>query len=150
MSRYQQIANAVWMVAGVLIVIASTKLGILSAGGPSIGFIPSIAGALIAILGAFQFIQEARARDKDTRTFFPDRGAARRVVTVIATLIGTTLLMQPLGFLLTALLTMVVLLTVIERDNWLVTVAFALAASVGVWWLFTSLDVVLPHGPFGF
>lgn len=149
MSRYQQIANGVWIVGGVLIVVASMKLGILSAGEPSIGFIPSIAGALIALLGALQFAQEARNRDKDTRTFFPDRAAARRVVTVIATLIGTTLLMQPLGFLLTALLTMVVLLTVIERGNWLVTVAFALAASVGVWWLFTSLDVVLPHGPFG-
>lgn len=150
MSRYQQIANGVWIVGGILIVIASMELGILSAGEPSIGFIPSIAGALIAMLGALQFIQEARNRDKDTRTFFPDRGAARRVVTVIATLIGASVLMQPLGFLLTALLTMIVLLTVIERDNWLVTVAFALAASVGVWWLFTSLDVVLPHGPFGF
>ena len=153
MPTYQRILNVVWVVLGAAIAVYADGFGVWQAGGPSSGFMPLLAGILICGLGALQLVQTARGGSAEVAaepTFFPDRGAARRVLCVIAALIAVALLMEPLGFVLTAFLVTLFLLTIIEFRGWLVTLAVALTASVGVWWLFTKLDVLLPGGPWGF
>jgi putative tricarboxylic transport membrane protein len=150
MYRYQRFLNVIWIVLGVSVAVYASRLGVWQPGGPSIGFMPLAAGTLIATLGALQIFLSEHVVDNAEASFFPSRDALRRVFSVIATLVAIALLMQPLGFLLTAFLAMVFLLTIIECRGWLSTIAIALGASVGVWWLFTRLDVILPRGPFGF
>ena len=151
MQTYQQILNALWIALGASIAVYSYRLGVWQSGGPATGFMPLSAGILICGLGTLQFLQGTRGQgDAEPASFFPDRAALRRVVSVIAALVTVALLMERLGFLLTAFLTVLFLLTVIELRGWLSTIVIALAASTGVWWLFTRLDVVLPRGPWGF
>jgi hypothetical protein len=71
-------------------------------------------------------------------------------VAILLALIGTVLLLEPLGFRLTTLATYLFLLYTLGRPRPLVAVAVALAASFGVYYVFvTLLKVALPVGRLG-
>ena len=147
--RVDLAVDAFWVLLGLAISAHAVALGLWAPSGPGGGFVPLLAGAVIAAGGAGLLL--SRARPAPGVPFWSARVAALRVLAVLAGLVAIAVLMPVLGFLLTAIPTMAFLLTVIERQRWPWVVGLAIGSSVGLYWLFDRiLEMALPKGPFGF
>jgi hypothetical protein len=139
--------NAVWVAVGLGIAAASWATGVWDASGPGGGFLGLIAGLVIALGGAFLLAAEAG----EERAFTIDPAALRRILAVVGGLCLMTLLMPMLGFILAAIVTLLPLLRLIERQSWAAILAFSLISTLVIYWVFDRLlSSTLPHGPFGF
>jgi hypothetical protein len=75
----------------------------------------------------------------------------RHAVAILGACAFMALALERLGYRLTILLTLLALLTVVEQKGWIVAAVFALAFSLGTYFLFGGvLRVPVPQGPFGF
>ena len=139
--------NLVWVAVGLGIAAASWATGVWDAAGPGGGFLGLIAGLAIALGGALLLATEAGER----RAFAVDLAAARRILAVVFGLAAMALLMPVLGFILAAIVTLVPLLRLIERQSWTAILAFSLISTLVIYWVFDRLlGSTLPHGPLGF
>jgi putative tricarboxylic transport membrane protein len=145
--RPETMMNLVWVAAGLGIAGAAIPTGIWTGGGPGSGFLGFAAGLAIAAAGALLLASGEQA----DRIFRPDAAAARRILAVIGGLCAMALLIPLLGFILAAILTLVVLLRLIERQGWAAILTFSIASTLIVWWVFDwLLGSTLPRGPLGF
>ena len=68
---------------------------------------------------------------------------------VIACLMAFSLALDPLGFLLSAIPLMVLLMRLIDPVRWSITIPLAILAPTGMWWVLKhGLGIQLPHGIF--
>jgi putative tricarboxylic transport membrane protein len=120
--------------------------------GPGPGFFPfwlSLLGAALAIAllaGAFR----RRNQDEAGQALLPGGAAAGRVVAILGAVAGAALLLDPLGYRLTALLFLGALAPLLGARSPVVIGIVALTGSFGVYLVFNDwLDVILPVGPLG-
>jgi putative tricarboxylic transport membrane protein len=150
-SRAWQVATVGFLALFAFTIVESLQLSLRDALGPGPGFFPfwlGVAGGLLAIL---LLVQAHRGRAPvPAGPLMPPADARRRVLAVVAALLGATLLLDPLGFRLTlALFCAGVLLALGIRRAWVVAV-FALAGGFGVFHIFYHwLKVPLPIGLLG-
>ncbi|MFN3746733.1 MAG: tripartite tricarboxylate transporter TctB family protein [Hyphomicrobiaceae bacterium] len=154
-----------WLVAagGFLILFAGTaylsfKLPLLDALGPGPGFFPlilALIGAVLALVLLAQLLAQTDGADAiadpdATEGLMPDRSAVFRLMGITVLLMAAFAVLDPLGYRLTALLFVTLLLLVMGVRNYLVIAAVALVASFGVFHSFYYwLKVPLPLGVFG-
>ncbi len=154
-----------WLVAaGAFLVLfagtiyLSSKLPLLDALGPGPGFFPLILGLLgvaltVVLIG--QLVRQpdapAGAPDPDaSEELIPDRSAMFRIVGIIVLLMAAFTALDPLGYRLTALLFITLLLLVLGVRNYLAIALVALTLSFGVFHSFYYwLKVPLPIGGLG-
>lgn len=75
----------------------------------------------------------------------------RHAVAILGACVFMALALERLGYRLTILVTLLALLTLVERKRWVVGAVFAIGFSLGSYFLFnTLLRVPLPQGPFRF
>jgi hypothetical protein len=75
----------------------------------------------------------------------------RHAVAILGACAFIALALEGLGYRLTLLVTLLVLVSVVEKKGWIVGIIFAVCFSFGTHYLFnTLLRVPLPQGPFGF
>ncbi len=136
----------------------SSKLPLLDALGFGPGFFPLILGLLGAVLSVALLMQLARAPadaeamidGSPAEDLVPDRGAVFRILGIIVLLAAAFTLLGPLGYRLTALLFMILLLLVLGVRNYVAIAAVSLVLSFGVFHAFYHwLKVPLPIGGFG-
>lgn len=143
----ETVMNLVWVVAGIGIIATSIQTGVWGPGGPGSGFLGLIAGVAIAGGGAVLMI----TREQAGREFRFDAGAARRILAVIGGLAVMALVIPWLGFILTAVLTLIVLLRLLEKQSWVAIVFFSIFSTLAVYAVFDRLlGSTLPTGPLGF
>jgi putative tricarboxylic transport membrane protein len=154
-----------WLVAagGFLALFAGTiylslKLPLLDALGPGPGFFPLILALLGAVLAVALIVEVARAPrgsanapDADAgEPFMPDGAAMFRIVGIAVLLLAAFSALDPLGYRLTALLFITLLLLALGIRNYVAIAVVALALSFGVFHSFYYwLKVPLPMGGFG-
>jgi hypothetical protein len=147
-------ANVVWFLLGLAICLYALRLKLWSAAtGPGSGFLPFIAGVLVALIGAALFTREwtRRPRDGEGAPFWEDRDGRNRVGLVVVALCVMAYLMPILGFLVAAVLVMTFLLGLTEKTRLASALVLALVSSLSIYWLFASLlQVRLPRGLLGF
>ncbi|MBI2205053.1 MAG: tripartite tricarboxylate transporter TctB family protein [Candidatus Rokubacteria bacterium] len=149
MHRAETAISALWTLLGIGITADAVQLGIWEPAGPASGFVPLLAGVVIGIGGIALLLR--RPSRADGRRFWESGAPALRVGAVLGALAVIAVLMDRLGFVLTAIPMMVFLLTVIERQRWTWVIGLAIGASVGLYWLFDRvLEMSLPKGPLGF
>jgi hypothetical protein len=74
----------------------------------------------------------------------------RHAVAILGTCAFIALALERLGYRLTILVALLVLISVVEKKGWIAGIVFAGCFSIGTHYLFnTLLRVPLPHGPFG-
>jgi hypothetical protein len=74
----------------------------------------------------------------------------RHAVAILGTCSFMALALERLGYRLTILIALLVLVSIVERKGWLAGVVFATSFALGTHYLFnTVLRVHLPKGPFG-
>ena len=119
--------------------------------GPGPGFFPfwlGLLGAVLSVLLIFEVWRQPADKPEDRLT--PDVPAIRRILATVILLIAATVFLDTLGFRLTALVFMAVLLPAIGARSLIAIPIFSLLGSFGVFHVFYQwLKVPLPIGIFG-
>jgi len=138
----------VWFLLGVAIAVAGSRLQFGTWDTPGPGFVPTLAGVVLAGLATAVFITEWRVR---ARPKAPGPGLDRwtlwRLVGTLVALFAYGLLLMPLGFMLTTLLVLGFLFRCIAGLGWVVSLGSTVAATVASYLLFSVwLKVPFPPG----
>jgi hypothetical protein len=149
------IMGAVWVLLGITIAVwsATFPFGGLKAPGPAL--LPLVCGLVLILLGVILLIQTRAQKvpssvDSSAR-LFPDGAAGRRVGLTLAVILASAILLQPVGFGLTAFFLLLFLMRAIEQQRWRVVLFYAFVSSAGVLIVFKILlKTQLPEGFLGF
>jgi hypothetical protein len=143
MRAAEKALNLFWIVLGLAVAGMSPRYVLFDAAGPGGGFLPFLAGLIVAACGLALLLSSVADRGER----WPDASVWLRMGTVVAALAAITLLMPHLGFILTVIPVMVVLMQAIERQSWLQVLATSVISTLAVYFLFTRLlGTALPRG----
>jgi putative tricarboxylic transport membrane protein len=119
--------------------------------GPGPGFFSFWLGILLIVLSLIQIVMiYRRPAEPLPDGFIPDREGVKRMLSIMAALIASLLLMNVLGFSLTMMGFCIFLLRRLGRQSWWLTLILSAVAGFGMAYLFALLQVMLPKGFLGF
>jgi putative tricarboxylic transport membrane protein len=148
--RSQRLAAAVLLAFGLAGALEAGRLAIGDPAHPGPGFFPFWLALLLCLVAVALFLRASPAPVAPGPAA-PAPAARGKAVMALATSVVYAFALEPLGFLLTTLLFLVVLLRAVERRSWLSTVTVAAATAVASHVVFKVwLDIQLPAGPWGF
>lgn len=152
MRRVYQIASLVFLVFSACLVFQSRQMEYYADLGPGPGFFPFWLGALLAVLSIIWLIQVSTGpRDTMEVGFIPSRQGLVRILSILVAMALFGWVVDDLGFQLTMLFFLGLLLITLGRQKLIVTAAVALVGSFGVYYAFTHwLDVQLPASSIDF
>jgi len=152
MKRPYQITGVVFLILAAFIAWESLELKFYTYIGPGPGFFPFWLALLLGTLSVLMILQATFRRPGPMPAdFFAGRAGYLRVGAIVLALAATTVLMEILGFRLTMLGTMILLLFALGRPSLIVTLLVSVIGSFGSFYVFTKLlRVPLPRGFFGF
>ena len=150
MKRIDLIAAAGVAALAVYILFESRKLGFGSFRVPQTGFFPRALGILLVLLTVGEVVRAIRSSvPAPTSEKIGGEGWVR-IGATLATMLGFTLLLERVGFLLATFFLMVLLLRAIEAPRWPKVFVVALITSLLSYGLFAwLLGVPLPAGILG-
>src|SRR3979490_738960 len=133
---------------GVFVIWSGLKLKLGSINDPGSGYVLFYTGLIMCVFAATIIVAAITeggptfgSRWEDTRWTKP--------LLVIACLTAFAFALDPLGFLLSAIPLMVLLLRVIDPVRWSLTIPLAVLTPLGVWWVLKrALLIQLPSGIF--
>ena len=149
MNWCEQAYNSLWIILGVTISLISIKLGLWGPSGPKDGLLPLLTGLSISLVGTLLLITElfSKSVGQQEKSFWESREASRRVVYVLAGFCCMALFMPYLGFLLTSIAVMTMLIWFTERQRLLSAVITALFVCSSLYFFFRYIfDIRLPKG----
>jgi hypothetical protein len=149
--NHDQVSSGLFFLAGLGICAYSLtyKLGTLAA--PASGLMPFLSGAVICLLAAIGFVHGtlARRRGAAWRPILAGVAWHRGLLTLLA-LLAFLFLLKPLGFALTTVLFVGVLLKTILPQRWPVVIAVSVLTAALSYLVFEVwLKAQLPTGPLG-
>ena len=144
-----------WIGVGAVFCIGAVQNGILlSPGVPGPGCLAFMVGsilialALLVLIPAF-FSRRGGAQKAQDEGFFPQRESFRKLFLALLFLSLYAFALERLGFLVTTLLFLILILRFIEPQKRTTVLSFSLTAAFLTWALFTALKVELPTGFLG-
>jgi putative tricarboxylic transport membrane protein len=151
MRRPYQITGAVLLLLAVYVAIESLRLRYYTPLGPGPGFFPFWLAVILGALAVGMLLQASLGRAEPMPPdFFASRTGYLKMGAVVLALVGTTALLEPLGFCLTTLAMYLLLLSALGRHSLIITALVSLGGSFGVYYVFMRwLQVPLPAGLFG-
>ena len=130
---------------GVFVVWSGLKLKLGTINDPGSGYVLFYTGLLMCLFAATIIVAAAEggptfgSRWKDARWTKP--------LLVIACLIAFAIALDTLGFLLSAIPLLLLLLRLVDPVRWSLAIPIALLAPLGVWWILKRLLLIqLPSG----
>lgn len=149
-----------WVLFGLFVMYASYKLGLTSELGqqqktfsPGPGLMPFACGAFMVLISLYLFLQKMFDRKFKRILIVPEEwpmfSNPLKIGIVLTALLGYAIFLVKLGYLLTTLITLIILFRCMQA-RWFVTVTISLVASVGTYVIFSKLGVLLPEGIIGF
>lgn len=134
---------------GVFVVWSGLRLKLGAINDPGSGYVLFYTGLLMCVLAATIIVAAVTeggptfgSRWKDARWTKP--------LLVIAALIAFSLALDRIGFLLSTIPLMLLLLRLVDPVRWTLAIPIALLAPLGVWWVLKRLLLIqLPSGIFG-
>lgn len=147
------IPAGVWVLLGLAAALAGSRMQLGTLAAPGSGFLPTVGGTALAVLGLVVFSVEWLAARERPRAPAPPAatGERWRVIAAIAVLVAYGLLLGALGFAVTTLLALGVLFRFVARLGWATSLAWTIGATVFAHALFRVwLKVPFPPGPWGF
>lgn len=128
--RFDRIASIVFFIIGVLFFTEALKISD-SAYGSSVGpkIFPMGLGASLIVLSALLIFQSFKAKSIKTAGDESDSPQYKRFLIILGAAIGYVLLLEPLGYVITTFVFLVIAFQTLERGKWLPTVVIAAAFS---------------------
>lgn len=141
-------------VFGAITAALSLQLPLGALRTPGTGFFPFVLGLALMALAAGHGVELYLARPKAAAPQTPAApaapagdGATRRVALFVAGMIAAVALLQPLGYVLSSFLLMLVLLQILGIRHWYASVAIALVSAAVCYVVFVRwLSIPLPSG----
>lgn len=129
----------------------SLRLGFGTWHKPSSGFIPFLSGFFFGILALLLLIQNIWLNKANFTEEKKEKTNWKAIFTVFASLFSYILLLNYLGFIITTILFVGILLKIIEKKGWFLTICVSLFIALGSYVVFKVwLQAELPIGFFGF
>jgi putative tricarboxylic transport membrane protein len=147
MRRAEQVVASLCILLGLGIAWQAWTMEYLTRLGPGPGFFPWWLGLILTGLSVAWLVAAIwRAPAKPDRPFFPAWRGLRRILLVVAAIVGVGIAMEFIGFQLAMFAFVAFVLTALGWRRWGLTVVLAVALSAGVYHTFTRwLDVALPQ-----
>ena len=146
MSSKDRIAGAALSLFALWVIWESRTLPFGTVRVPGPAFLPVLLALLLLVCGVFIAAAGARAAKFDSLKWKELPHAAA----ILAVCALSAWALERLGYRLTVVLAISILVKAIEKKGWVATALFALAVSFGSFYLFyTLLRVPLPLGPWG-
>lgn len=144
--RVEKALNLFWIALGIAIASLAPRYSLLDASGPGGGFLPFVTGLIIAACGLTLLFSST-----DGMPNWPAASVWARMAAIAAGLAAIAIVMPYLGFILTVVPVMVVLMQAVERQAWLTVLIVSVVSTIAVYFLFTRLlGTTLPRGLLGF
>jgi putative tricarboxylic transport membrane protein len=154
--KYPLYITLVWAGLGFFVSIYAYKLGLGKVSVPGAGFFPFWLGIVIACLAFYKLIteflihaaeREAKKEGVSSETEKPSGIVKLAFIAVV--LFAYAFVLEPLGYIITTFLAMILLLRFAGFTRWILIVVYSVII-VGVSYLmFHYLGVMLPPGVFG-
>src|SRR5688572_22133382 len=144
--RVEKALNLFWIVLGIAIASLAPRYSLLDASGPGGGFLPFVTGSIIAACGLTLLFSSGVAASPD----WPAAGVWARMGAIVVGLGAIAIVMPYLGFILTVIPVMIVLMQAVERQSWVTVLIVSVVSTIAVYFLFTRLlGTTLPRGLLG-
>lgn len=118
---------------------------------PGSGFLPFFSGLSLGILTLLLLIQNIWLNKADAAGEGKEKTHLRPIIIILVSLFGYLLCLEHLGFIITTILFVGILLKIIEKKGWLLTTWVSLVITLGSYVVFKVwLQAELPKGFFGF
>lgn len=154
MKNQDLLSSVVWIVMGILFVVGSLPLGLMSKGGiPGSGFLPFLSGLALVFVSLFVLIPALGQKEKaeSREEFFPERDSFRKLLFAVFALVAFGPAMEYVGYFFTTFFFMLFVTWVMEPKRWCMFIVLSLIAAVTSYLLFVVfLEVQLPKGLLGF
>lgn len=129
---------------------AQHEVGTLSSPGP--GLFPLLLGVVLGVLSLLILVRDLQARLAAAPSV-PSGGVAafgKEIICVLLALVAYSLLLIPLGFIITTFVVFGFLLRFVTKQKWYLAVVWAAVLAVGAYVIFdVFLRVPLPQGVLG-
>ncbi len=146
MQRIHQVSALIFMAVSAFMMWESWGLEYYTPTGPGAGFFPFWLGAVMGGMSLIWLVQVSmKAGRPEERNFFPDLKGRVQIISMIAALVLTALLMNLLGYQLSMFLFFLFMLLFIGKQSIWISLVISVIGSVGVYHVFVKfLDVQLP------
>ena len=152
-NKADQISGCFWLIFSVFITVESYRKGLGTLHRPGSGFLYFWLGVALGLMSIVILIR-ARVNKKAGETKSPIFGRQENMLKIFLVLFSVFLyifFIETLGFISVTLLFFLVLLGLIEKKKWGLTIFFSLLVTVVAYLIFgVFLDSQLPKGLFGF
>ena len=151
--RIALVTSSMLVILSAAAMLGAVRLGLGDMNNPGSGLLPFGTAALLGLMALGQLAVSTLRAAPPSGNVQPDATARGRwpvLAVALATVLASGLLLDRLGFTLTALLMLLVLFGVVGRKRWWVALTLSLVSVAAVSLLFGSIGLRLPPGPFGF
>jgi len=137
------VAGLVLIIVGMGAIVGAIGLRVGTPTEPQPGFFPFLSGVSILVLSSIILVQGWLGRTQSSISF----GEIRRPAMLITVLIAFVGLLEPLGYLITSPLIVVLALRIMGIKSWKVLLTTSLGLAIGTFVLFDRLlGITLPVG----
>jgi len=146
MQRIHQVSALIFMALSGFFVWESWELEYYTPTGPGAGFFPFWLGVVMGGMSLIWLVQVSMKTGKPVeQNFLPGLKGRVQIISMIAALVLTALLMNLLGFQLSMFLFFIFMLMFIGKQSIWISLVISIISSVGVYHVFVKfLDVHLP------
>ena len=140
--------GAIGLALGVFVIRSGLKLKLGTINDPGSGYVLFYTGVLMCVF-AVTIITAAITEGGPTFGSRWEGARWTKPLLIIACLIAFSFALEPLGFLLSAIPLMLLLLRLIDPVRWRLAIPLAVLTPLGVWWVLKrALLIQLPSGIF--
>ena len=150
MSTVDRISWSVLLLFGAFVIYESLQINYYGSDfGPGPGFFSFWLGVLVIGLSVIEIGRSFRSRLPLPAHFFPDRAGVVRISCLLGALLASVAMLDRLVYSLTMFLFCGLLLRVLGKQPWWLTLLLTLLGSFGTAYVFRQLQVILPRGILG-
>jgi putative tricarboxylic transport membrane protein len=132
---------------GITFLVSSLKYGDLRSGIPNAGFFPFLGGLILTLLSLIMLISTIKKKEANEKVnIFPEKRYLKKILILLGSLFAYGMVLEYLGFLISTVFFMLIILRFVELLNWRTIIITSLIISSFSYILFQILlKVQLPH-----
>jgi len=145
--KYHVIPIFFWIGLGLLVMILSYRLGLGGLRNPGPGLMPFLLGFFLCVIAVYFLLTFLSRKQTLEGTAHAEQGRIHvwRLWLVLASLFAYALLLEPLGFLITTFLVLLILFGTLD-NRWSTMLIASLLTALIAYCLFNYLGVQFPKG----
>jgi putative tricarboxylic transport membrane protein len=148
--RYNILAGFIWLGLSIYILVESLQIGLGGFRSPDAGLFPILTALPLGIFSLLLIFDAALRKEdpkEEPRKVWAKETKWKNLILAFLALVAYALLVDPLGYVLTTFLFVLLLFRLIEPQSWAVSVLAALATALVTFVVFNLwLNTQLPEG----